>query len=212
MKTSRLVGRFVTMVLGVLATRSPLYAQGWWQSTNSDGSWRTYKYVDLALTTESGHSAYPEFIPADGGFGSVKYLPLVLDNSGSSSGWCFDVGTSLPMKTPVGTEVPMDTRIWVDMKDGSYRSLSDDVDVANGNLYSRGRVYLKGGGSGVADSVTLLVAAYDDEQSDGHFGVWVERRNVAEADCTTGQTTIPWVSAKATAGGGFTLKLSTNAN
>jgi len=195
-----------TTVLVGAAMASPLMAQtGSMLQFSANGEYRYERYVDLAAAPGLGHAPVPDFIPDVEGAGATRYVPVVLDNSNFSSSWCFDISTTHPDFVPNETA---DTRIWVDMEDGTFRGLNDDF---GGSLFSHGRVFLKGGGPGVAARVTLLLSVFDEGWNDAHFAVFVSRQNLTQAQCTTDQAAIPYVVVTATAQG--TIKtFSPNAN
>src|SRR5262249_9348283 len=189
-----------------VALATPLMAQtGSMLQFNANGEYRYERYVDLAAVPGPGHAPVPDFIPDVEGAGITRYLPVVLDNSGFSSSWCFEISTTHPDFVP--NEVA-DTRLWVDMEDGTFRGLNDDF---GGSLFSRGRVFLKGGGAGVPARVTVLVSVFNDGWNDSQFAVFVERKNLTQAQCSTDQATIPYVVATAKAQG-TTTTFSPNAN
>jgi len=99
-----------------------------------------------------------------------------------------------------------DTRIWVwDGAANVYRSINDDF---GGTLQSKARVWIALDASG--GEYDVQVAPWSTDGNSDDFKLTVTRRDLTEAQCTTGQTTIPWAKVKG-AGNATTLELSSNA-
>src|SRR5215471_5680109 len=80
------------LVLLGAALAAPSWAQtGSMLQFNPNGEYRYERYVDLAAMPGLGHAPVPDFVPDVEGAGATRYLPVVLDNSGSSTSWCFEV-------------------------------------------------------------------------------------------------------------------------
>src|SRR5262245_62114520 len=99
MAASSIRNRKLTAALFVAAVAfaSPLLAQtGSMLQFSAGGEYRYERYVDLAATPGPGHAPVPDFIPDVEGAGATRYVPVVLDNSGSGTTWCFEVSTAHP--------------------------------------------------------------------------------------------------------------------
>ena len=134
---------------------------------------------DWTYTTEHDFALSPY-----GSNGTIKEFALQGQNA-SPAGHC------LELETTASSEA--DTRIWV--FDGTnYRSVNDDF---GGTHLSKARFWMLGDSSGGLDYVIKVRsygagAAYDSIK----FTLNVTRRDITEAACTTGQSTIPWVKMK----------------
>jgi hypothetical protein len=171
-----------------------LGAEPWKWTTPGGSQWSMYQYYDLGSSTTperqafTGITSFP--LPYDSS-DVVEAGWLRLDASQTEPAYCFEISTQSPAEYP---NWPMDTRIWYAGVDGTLTSLNDDF---NG-LFSKARVYLRPKitvpslALGYA-WVDLYIAAFSSNWNDGQFGVLVEKKNLSESDCTSGQTAIPWV-------------------
>ena len=146
---------------------------------NND-EWEYTQYVDFALSTIAGHSPYKTFTFRQP---DVKYHPLQFFNN-TDDDYCLEVETS---PGPGGADRIADTRIWVwHFPSSTHVSLNDDF---NNTTFSRGRFYIKGPRA----TIQSYVAAFSSAHNTKHFHVTVQRLNLTEVQCTTGQATVPWV-------------------
>jgi len=154
-----------------------------------------YHYIDFGSTTIGTHFTWPTFSP-DPALPDVKGADLLLDAPNASENICYEVSTVPPREFP-GDNV-MDTRIWhvgaeIDPDTGgfrsTYRGLNDDF---GGTLYSKVRVYLRPNGRTIFER--LVVATFHQGWNGGHFGLLIERKNLSQSNCTSGQSLIPWVT------------------
>jgi hypothetical protein len=146
----------------------------------------------------------PNFAVASDGIGASggKYIQINGQNT-STAGHCYELET-----TPRTTSNP-DTRIWV--FDGTnWRSVNDDF---GGTLQSKARIWIATGG-GVALDFLVRVEAFSAAYNSMDFYFKYTRRDITEAACTTGQTTIPWAKMKTSSGTNNwgTVTLSPNAS
>jgi hypothetical protein len=149
-------------------------------------------YVDFAATTTAGHYAEPTFT-FPGTAAPVKYHFLQLNSFTSNAAACFDISTNHPDGLP---GVTADTRIWYwNGTANTYMVLNDDIQPGS-NYFSHGMVYLSGSNA----FMNLYIASYNSTQSDNYntaqFKVYAMRRNLTEAQCTTGNGGVPWVMFK----------------
>lgn len=150
-------------------------------------------YVDFAANTLASHYSEPTFT-FTGTPAPVKYHSLQLTGYSPGAAVCYDIGTGHPEFVPGA--VVADTRIWYfNPNTQTWMVLNDDI--APGNLYSRGMVYL----SGQLTNLVLRVASFTNIQSEtymlAHFQIGLLRQtNKTEAQCTTGNGGVPWVKYK----------------
>ena len=145
-------------------------------------AWMTYEYIDFLATGGAGHDA--QWATYNFAGTPLKYFPYKLE-VGSSEGICYEISTGRPDFYPAATG---DTRLWIyDFNTGAYKSLDDDGGDGN---YSKGRAFLKGPNSAW---VSIYTAAFSTFYHDMHFGMFINRLNLTEAQCTTGQAVVPWV-------------------
>jgi hypothetical protein len=133
--------------------------------------WTHYTEHDFALSSYST-------------VGGIKYFQLQGQNA-STNGHCIELET-----TSAGSEA--DTRIW--LFDGTnYRSVNDDF---GGTHLSKARFWMLGSAASLDYIIHVRAyssgAAYDSIK----FNLVMTRRDISEAACTTGQTTIPWAKMK----------------
>jgi hypothetical protein len=121
-------------------------------------SGNTGQYVNFATTTAAGHYTYgpktfATYQP------DVKFLGYSITNP-TSVARCIDIETG----PPIGIiNYIVDTRIWVELPDHTFRSLSDDQ---NGGVYSAGRIYL-----GPNQNLAVYAAVYSNYWNSAHFKV-----------------------------------------
>jgi hypothetical protein len=122
---------------------------------------------------------------------------------GPAAGHCIELAT-LPGS---GTQNP-DTRIWVEQSNtGVWQSVNDDF---GGTLQSKARLWVSMTSTIGSLEYYLKIAPYAASENTQDFAFTETRRDLSQAACTTGQTTIPWVSIVGN-GSTFTFTLSPNA-
>jgi|SRR5882724_4673570 len=123
---------------------------------------------------------------------------------GPAAGHCIELAT-LPGS---GTQNP-DTRIWIQQgASGVWKSINDDF---GGTLQSKARLWVSMTSKVGSLEYYLKIAAYAAPENTQDFALTETRRDLSQAACTTGQTTIPWASIVGN-GSVFTLTLSPNAS
>jgi hypothetical protein len=123
---------------------------------------------------------------------------------GPAAGHCIELAT-LPGS---GTQNP-DTRIWVQQgTSGVWKSINDDF---GGTLQSKARLWVSMTSKLGSLEYYLKIAPYAASENTQDFAFTETRRDLSQAACTTGQTTIPWASIIGN-GSVFTLTLSPNAS
>lgn len=98
-----------------------------------------------------------------------------------------------------------DTRIFVN-DHSTQRSVNDDF---GGTLQSKARIWLSQSPGGTLDWVGY-VGAYSSSHNSEVFQLKFTRRDISEAACTTGQSTIPWAKIVGNTAS-YTVTLSSNA-
>jgi hypothetical protein len=97
-----------------------------------------------------------------------------------------------------------DTRIWVkSWTAGTWQSVNDDF---GGTLQSKARLWIALDGE-----YFVNIAPYNSSYETQDFELIATRRDLSEADCTTNQTTIPWVKIIGNGTPQSTLVFSPNA-
>jgi hypothetical protein len=140
------------------------------------------------------------------------YGQSVNDLSLTSFPWNPAAPECIELSTAPGLETANpDTRIWIEGSatnptghhcvPGSC-SINDDF---NGTLQSKARIWLPG--SAVGQTVEIFIEPYSPSGDGDTFNLIVTRRDLTQAQCTTGQTTIPW----AVYNSGSQITLSPNA-
>lgn len=176
-----------------LASQARADGSSIWQ--NATASYSTYEYIDFLATGGAGHDAQWSTYNFAGT--PLKYFPYQLGTN-TNENLCYEISTTAPTFYPAATG---DTRIWVyDRNTLVYKSLDDD---GGPGAFSLGRVFLRGPNA----SVSVYTAAYSVNHHSIHFGLRFNRLNLTEAQCTTGQATVPWVKNI-----GGTMTWSANAN
>jgi hypothetical protein len=171
-------GCVLALALSVAAAPAPNTPKSAFTAVDNDG-WEYTQYVDFASSTIAGHDAYKTFTFREP---DVKFHPVQFFNN-TTDDYCFEVETS---PHPSADRLA-DTRIWVyHPPSRTYVSLNDDF---NNTRFSRGRVYIKG----LQALVQTYVAAFSSAENTKHFMLTVQKLNLTEAQCTTGQATVPWV-------------------
>lgn len=165
-----------------LALAAQVQADGSSHYHSGTNAWSTYEYIDFLASGGAGHDG--QWATYNFAGTALKYFPYKIE-VGSSEGICYEMNTGRPTYHPTATG---DTRFWIyDFNTGAYRSLDDD---GGDGAYSLGRAFLKGPSSAW---VSIYTAAYSTNYHDMHFGLYIKRLNLTEAQCTTGQATVPWV-------------------
>ena len=106
-----------------------------------------------------------------------------------------------------------DTRIWVKSGTaGTWKSVNDDF---GGTLQSKARVWIQYpliNGTPSEGEYFLKIAPYSSSYFFDDYELVTTRRDLSEADCTTNQTTIPWVKIVGNGTAQATLVFSPNAS
>jgi hypothetical protein len=113
---------------------------------------------------------------------------------------CLEITTTPGYNTP-----NPDTRIWI-YDHGTYRSINDDF---GGTYQSKARLWIGRTGSSLEWYIHIQAYSAYHNSEDFHFSI--TRRDLTQAACTTGQTTIPWASIVG-ANSEYTVTLSPNAS
>lgn len=162
------------IVMAALLAASAASAREYYQYTGNGGTWETVNYINFYTSSHSGSDQYPMY-PFNGGSTKLKYIDYEISIPNSSG--CYQVETMRYWSIATS-----DTRIWT--YNGAFKSL-DDNSGANGG--AKARIWLSGNAKEV-----LWVAAKKEGENTTRFEFKVNKLNLGEASCTTGQG-LPWV-------------------
>ena len=162
------------IVMAALLAASAASARDYYQYTGNGGTWETVNYINF-YTSASGSTDQYSTYPFDGGATQLKFYDYEISIPNSTG--CYQVETMRYWDL-----ANSDTRIWT--YNGSFKSL-DDNSGANGG--SKARIWLSGNAKEI-----LWVAAKNSLANVTRFEFKVNKLNLGEASCTTGQG-LPWV-------------------